>query len=149
MSQEKPEPPVNILLVEDNPGDVTFFRETLRDVLLPTALQVVEKGDEVLAYLRKEGKYAHAATPDIIFLDFYLPVQDGSEVLAEIRQNLAFQPLPVWVFALSEGQSVRTLLEQRGLQVSGYVLKPVRVEQLTEILRTFPRSRGSAETGAA
>ena len=137
MSQEKPEKLVNILLVEDNYADVVFFRETLRDVPLAVSLQVVEKGDEVLAYLRREGKYARVATPDVVFLDFYLPVQNGSEVLAEIRQDPALRHLPVCVFVTTEEHPVRTLLEQRGLQVRCYLRKPVSAGRLAEIFRAL------------
>ena len=79
--------PVEILLVEDNPGDVGLTRETLKDSKLLNHISVVEDGVEAMALLRREGKYANTARPDLILLDLNLPKKDGREVLAEVKAD--------------------------------------------------------------
>lgn len=80
-----PEHLIDLLLVEDNPGDVRLAQEALRDYNVQNTLHVVTDGEEALAYVRKEGKYSSADTPDMILLDISLPKVDGMEVLAELR----------------------------------------------------------------
>ena len=83
------ERPLHILLVEDNEADARFFHEVLKSVPLPTAVQVVDDGRLALAFLRKQQEYAHAPTPEVVFLDTLLPILSGAEVLVAMKQDEA------------------------------------------------------------
>ena len=96
--------PVNILLVEDNPGDVRLTREALKESKLLNNLRVVEDGVEAMAYLHREREYADAARPDLILLDLNLPKKDGREVLEEIKGDPALRCIPVVVLTTSTAE---------------------------------------------
>ena len=93
--------PVEILLVEDNLGDVDLTRETLQDCKLLNHMNVVNNGVEAMAYLRREGKYAERTRPDLILLDLNLPKKDGREVLAEVKADDRLRRIPVVVLTTS------------------------------------------------
>src|SRR5208283_4537836 len=93
--------PVEILLVEDNPGDVGLTRETLKDSKLLNHMSVVGDGVEAMALLRREGKYVNATRPDLILLDLNLPKKDGREVLAEIKTDEQLRRIPVVILTTS------------------------------------------------
>src|ERR1039458_779583 len=97
MSDRESGGPVEILLVEDNLGDVGLTRETLKDSKLLNHMSVAENGVEAMAFLRREGKYANATRPDLILLDLNLPKKDGREVLAEIKTDERLRRIPVVV----------------------------------------------------
>ena len=96
--------PVEIFLVEDNPGDVGLTRETLKDSKLLNHMSVVNDGVEAMAFLRREGKYANATRPDLILLDLNLPKKDGREVLAEIKTDEQLRRIPVVVLTTSSAE---------------------------------------------
>src|SRR2546428_10484183 len=97
MTKQKVQPTVEILLVEDNPGDARLAEEALKDGNLNTNLNIVEDGVDAMAFLRQESEYAGAPRPDLILLDLNLPRKDGREVLAEVKQDPDLKRIPVVV----------------------------------------------------
>jgi CheY-like chemotaxis protein len=127
--------PVEILLVEDNPGDVRLTIEALKDGKMRNGLNVVEDGIEALAYLRREGKYTDAPRPDLILLDLNLPKKDGREVLAEIKADENLRLIPVVV--LTTSQAEEDILKAYGLNANCYITKPVDLDQFIKIVKTI------------
>jgi len=125
--------PVEILLVEDNPGDVRLTMEALKEGKLSNGLHVVEDGVEALAFLRKEGKYTQAPHPDLILLDLNLPKKDGREVLAEIKEDPDLKRIPVVI--LTTSQAEEDILRTYDLHANCYVTKPVNLEQFMTIVK--------------
>lgn len=123
-----------ILLVEDNPGDVRLMQEALGQGPTPKRLTVVEDGEEALAYLGREGKYKDAARPDLIFLDLNLPRRDGREVLAAIKSNPQWKIIPVVVITTSDAD--RDILQAYDLHANCYVRKPVDLEGFLDVIRS-------------
>lgn len=124
-----------ILLVEDNPADVGLTREALHDAKVANNLQVVGDGVEALAYLRKEGKYANTAVPDLILLDLNLPKKDGRRVLAEIKADEKLKHIPVVV--LTTSKSDEDVYRAYNLHANCYICKPVDFEQFMRIVRSL------------
>ena len=127
--------PIDILLVEDNPGDVRLTREGLRDGKLSNTLHVVEDGVEALAYLRREGAYANAIRPDLILLDLNLPKKDGREVLAEVKADPALRLIPVVI--LTTSQAEEDVIASYGLCANCFVTKPVALEQFLTVVKAI------------
>jgi CheY-like chemotaxis protein len=127
--------PIEILLVEDNPGDARLTREALRDARVRNNLHVVPDGVEALAYLRREGKHATAAAPDLILLDLNLPKKDGREVLGEIKNQDAFKHIPVVI--LTTSQAERDIVESYRLRANAYITKPVDLEQFLKVVQSI------------
>ena len=127
--------PLVLVLVEDNAADERFLQEILKDVPISTTLKVARDGEEALALLRTLGEDKDLLMPDVIFLDMYLPKKDGYEVLAELHTDARLCHLPVWVFVTTENDISKEVLARRDLVVAGYLLKPVGVETLTQLLR--------------
>ena len=135
MSDQKIWSPVEILLVEDNPGDVRLTMEALRDGKMRNNLHVVEDGIEALAFLRGEGKYASAPRPDLVLLDLNLPKKDGREVLAEIKADENLKCIPVVV--LTTSQAEEDVLKAYGLNANCYVTKPVDLDQFIKVVKSI------------
>ena len=135
MSQQPFSRPVEILLVEDNPGDVRLTREALREGKVRNNLYVAPDGVEALAFLRKQGKYADAVRPDLILLDLNLPRKDGREVLEEIKADPALRYIPVVV--LTSSQAEQDILRAYDLHANCYVTKPVDLEQFIAVVRSI------------
>jgi len=114
---------VQILLVEDSAGDVSLTREALRDAKVHNELHVVGDGIEALAYLRGEGKYVGAATPDLVLLDLNLPRKDGREVLEEMKADDDLKRIPVVVLTTSSSEA--DIYESYQLHANAFVTKPV------------------------
>ncbi len=127
--------PVEILLVEDNPGDVRLTREALRDAKVRNNMRVVTDGAEALAFLRREGKYADAPRPDVILLDLNLPRKDGREVLAEIKADASLRRIPVVVVTTSEAE--QDILKAYDLHANAYVTKPVDFDQFIRVVQSI------------
>ncbi len=127
--------PVQMLLVEDNPGDVRLTKETLRDAKIIVNLHVVGDGVEARAFLRQEGKYAKAPSPDLVLLDLNLPRKDGREVLAEIKQDPDLRRIPVVVLSISTAEE--DILKSYNLHANAYVNKPLNLEQFAKITRAI------------
>jgi CheY-like chemotaxis protein len=127
--------PVEILLVEDNPGDVGLTRETLKDSKLLNHISVVEDGVEAMAFLRLEGKYAKATRPDLILLDLNLPKKDGREVLAEIKTDEQLRRIPVVILTTSSAE--QDILEMYDLHANCFITKPVNLDQFTAVVKAI------------
>ena len=127
--------PVEILLVEDNPGDVGLTRETLKDSKLLNHMSVVADGVEAMAFLRREGKHVNAAHPDLILLDLNLPKKDGREVLAEIKTDEQLRRTPVVVLTTSNAE--QDILKTYELHANCYITKPVNLEQFSAVVKAL------------
>ncbi len=127
--------PIEILLVEDNPGDVRLTREALRDSKLHNVLHVVEDGVEALTFLRQEQPYPHAPRPDIILLDLNLPRMSGREVLEIIKNDDALKTIPVVVLTTSDDE--RDIVASYALHANCYITKPVDMAQFVTIVKNI------------
>jgi chemotaxis family two-component system response regulator Rcp1 len=123
---------MEILLVEDNPGDIRLTQEAFREGNLKTNLSVVQDGVEAMAFLRQEGKYAQVPRPDVIILDLNLPKKDGREVLAELKQDPHLKRIPVVVFTSSKAE--QDILRAYDLYANCYITKPVDLEEYIELV---------------
>jgi CheY-like chemotaxis protein len=126
---------IEILLVEDNPGDVRLTREALKDGKIINKLHVAEDGVEALAYLRREGKYHNAVRPELILLDLNLPKKDGREVLAEIKADMTLKSIPVVVLTSSAAE--QDIVKSYNLHANCYVTKPVDLDQFMNVLKSI------------
>ena len=127
--------PVEILLVEDNPGDVRLTREALREGKVRNNLAVASDGVEAIAYLRKEGEHAGAVRPDLILLDLNLPRKDGREVLAEIKADPSLRNIPVVV--LTSSQAEQDIVRAYDLHANCYITKPVDLDQFIRVVQSI------------
>ena len=125
--------PIEVLLVEDDPGDVLMTQEAFEDHKVRNNLTVVKDGAEALAYLRREGRYADAVRPDLILLDLNLPKRDGREVLAEIKKDDDLGRIPVVVLTTSAADE--DILRSYQLHANAYVTKPVDFERFIAVIR--------------
>lgn len=128
---------MNILLVEDNPGDVRLTQEALKESNFshPLQLKVVPDGEEAILFLSRKGKYADEEIPDIIFLDLNLPKKDGREVLAEIKENPQLKMIPVVVLTTSEAE--QDIIKSYQLHANCYITKPVDINQFIEVVKSI------------
>jgi chemotaxis family two-component system response regulator Rcp1 len=127
--------PVEILLVEDNPGDIRLTIEALRDAKVRNNLHVARDGVEAMAFLRREGPYANAPRPDLILLDLNLPRKDGREVLAEIKADARLRAIPVVVLTTSAAE--RDVVQSYNLHANCYSTKPVDLDQFIAVIRSI------------
>ena len=127
--------PVEILLVEDNPGDVGLTRETLKDSKLLNHMSVVADGVEAMAFLRREGKHVNAAHPDLILLDLNLPRKGGREVLEEIKTDEQLRRIPVVVLTTSSAE--QDILRTYNLHANCFITKPVDLDQFTTVVKAI------------
>ncbi|MDZ8240443.1 MAG: response regulator [Nostoc sp. ChiQUE01a] len=127
--------PIEVLLVEDNPGDAQLTRIALEDSKISIHLNVVEDGVEAMAFLRKQEKYVQAAHPDIVLLDLNLPKKDGREVLAEIKADENLKRIPVVV--LTTSQAEEDILKAYNLSANCYITKPVDFDQFVKIVKSI------------
>jgi len=126
---------VEILLVEDDPGDVRLTQEALKDSKLRNNLSVAEDGVAALAFLRREGEFTNAPKPDIILLDLNLPRKDGREVLAEIKEDEVLRRIPVVVLTTSDADE--DILTSYNLHANCYITKPVDMNCFVQIVKTI------------
>jgi chemotaxis family two-component system response regulator Rcp1 len=127
--------PIEILLVEDNPGDVRLTREALRDGKVGNRLHVAMDGVEAMAFLRKEGAHADAPTADLVLLDLNLPRKSGREVLEEIKQDEKLKHIPVVI--LTSSQAEQDVLASYRLNANAFVTKPVDLEQFLKVVQSI------------
>ena len=125
--------PIEVLLVEDDPGDILMTREAFEEHKVHNRLTVVSDGAEALAYLRHEGSYAEAVRPDLVLLDLNLPRRDGREVLAEIKKDEDLHHIPVVV--LTTSQADEDILCSYQLHANAYVTKPVDFDRFISVVR--------------
>lgn len=127
--------PVEILLVEDNPGDVRLTIEALKEGKVRNNLSVARDGAEALDFLFKRGKFQDAVRPDIILLDLNLPKKDGREVLAEIKADATLRRIPVVVLTTSRAEE--DILKSYDLHVNCYITKPVDMNQFIDVVKAI------------
>ncbi|MBD1871515.1 response regulator [Oculatella sp. FACHB-28] len=127
--------PIEILLVEDNPGDVRLTREVLRDGKVNNHLNVVQDGTEALAFLYRQGNYSSAPRPDLILLDLNLPKKDGREVLVTIKEDNSLRRIPVVI--LTTSQAEEDILRAYNLHGNCYITKPVDLDQFIRIVKSI------------
>jgi len=124
---------VNVLLVEDDPGDVLMTREAFEHHRIRNKLHVVNDGEEALQFLRRTGEYAGAPRPGLILLDLNLPRRDGLEVLAELKEDPGLRVIPVVI--LTTSQADEDILRSYALHANAYVSKPVDFERFMDVIR--------------
>jgi CheY-like chemotaxis protein len=127
--------PIEILLVEDNPGDVRLTLEVMKDARVRNHMSMVKDGVEALAFLRREGDFADAPRPDLILLDLNLPKKDGREVLADIKADPTLRRIPVVVLTVSKDEE--DILKSYDLYANCYVTKPINMEQFIAVVRSI------------
>jgi CheY-like chemotaxis protein len=126
---------VELLLVEDSPGDVGLTREALEECGLPARLSVARDGEEALAFLRRQGLHAEAPRPHLVLLDLNLPTLDGLGVLADIKRDDDLKRIPVIVLTSScDEQDVRASYD---LHANGYIVKPVGLDRFLTVVRSL------------
>jgi chemotaxis family two-component system response regulator Rcp1 len=127
--------PIEILMVEDNPGDVRLTVEALKEGKVRNNFHTVEDGLEALAFLRRQGKYANAPRPDLILLDLNLPKMNGREVLAEIKADPDLRRIPVVILTVSKAE--QDILKTYNLYANCYITKPVDLDQFLEVVKSI------------
>ena len=135
MSYEKQIKPVELLLVEDNLGDVRLTIEALKESKLLNNLNVVEDGIAAMDFLKKKGKYRGKPRPDLILLDLNLPKKDGRDVLAEIKKDDNFKRIPVVI--LTTSQADEDIMKTYNLGANCYVTKPMNIEQFIKVVKSI------------
>ena len=126
---------IDILLVEDNPGDVRLTREVLKDGKLRNNLFVCGDGEEALEFLRRRGKHANAVRPDLVLLDLNLPRKSGCEVLAEVKEDPELRAIPIIVLTTSAAE--QDILQTYNLHANCYITKPVDLPQFIKIVHSI------------
>jgi CheY-like chemotaxis protein len=126
---------IEVLLVEDSPGDVRLTREAFKNAKVHVNLHVAADGTEAMAFLRREGKYADAPRPDLILLDLNLPKKDGREVLKEIKESPALKSIPVVI--LTTSASDVDILRSYLLHANCYISKPVDLSGFLKVVKSI------------
>ena len=127
--------PIEILLVEDNPGDVRLTQEAIREAKIRNRLNVVTDGEEAVAYVRRQGNFADQPRPDLILLDLNLPKKDGREVLQDLKSDPDLHRIPVVVLTSSAAE--QDILSTYDLYANAYVTKPVDLEQFMHVVASI------------
>jgi len=127
--------PIDILLVEDNPGDVRLTQELLKESKIRNHLTVVDNGEDALAFLRRAGKYASATCPELILLDLNLPKKHGAEVLATIKSDPELRRIPVVILTSSKAEE--DIVKSYDLHANCYIAKPVGLEQFAAVVKSI------------
>ena len=122
----------DILLVEDNPGDVELTKDIIEDSKYSTSVAVVDDGEPAMAYLRQEGQYAEARRPDLILLDLNLPMKDGLEVLREMAEDSDLRNIPVMILTGTEAEE--SFLDSYGIPVSRFSRKPMELNRFEQVI---------------
>jgi chemotaxis family two-component system response regulator Rcp1 len=130
---EEPARAIEILLVEDNPGDVRLMQEALREGRAPNHLTVVGDGEQAMAFLRREGCWAQAPRPDLVLLDLNLPRKDGREVLREVKDDPGLRRIPVVVMTTSHAEA--DVMKSYDLHANCYIPKPVDLDEFIAMMR--------------
>ncbi len=125
--------PISILLIEDNPGDVRLIQEAFKEAKVANEINSVVNGLDAMSFLRKEGDFASAQTPDLIILDLNLPGKDGREVLAEIKADHMLKTIPVII--LSSSSAIEDIVKSYELSANCYVTKPIDVNEFFNVIK--------------
>ncbi|MBI4458758.1 MAG: response regulator [Acidobacteria bacterium] len=126
---------IEVLLAEDNPGDVRLTREALNGSRIRINLSVAADGEEALAFLRRQGKYAGAARPQLVLLDLNMPKKDGREVLAEMKKDPDLDCIPVVILTTSDAEE--DIIRSYKLRANAYVTKPTYVDQFKIVVTSI------------
>jgi CheY-like chemotaxis protein len=127
--------PIEILLVEDNPGDARLTREALAQSKVRNNLHHARDGEEAIRFLRRQGEFADVRTPDLVLLDLNLPRRDGREVLEDIKKDPKLMQIPVVILTSSEAEE--DILRSYRLHANCFITKPVDLEQLTKVVHAI------------
>lgn len=127
--------PIEILLVEDNPGDARLAKEALKDSKLMNTLNIAEDGVEAMNFLHQTGKYSKMHRPDLIILDLNLPKKDGREVLAEIKTDDDLKRIPVVILTISKAEE--DILKSYNLHANCFITKPLDLDQFMKVVKSI------------
>jgi two-component system, chemotaxis family, response regulator Rcp1 len=127
--------PINVLLVEDSPGDIRLTQEALKDAKMHINLRVARDGEIAMAFLMREGEYANAPRPDLILLDLNLPKKDGREVLKEIKESETLKIIPVVILTTSASEA--DILRSYSLHANCYITKPVSLDGFLTVVKSI------------
>ena len=127
--------PINVLLVEDNPGDVRLTQEAFREVNPSVQLHVANDGTEAMAFLRHQGAFSGAPRPDFILLDLNLPKMDGREVLAQIKADADLKSVPT--FVLTTSKDAKDIAQSYKLQANCYLVKPMQLDAFKKLMQSI------------
>jgi CheY-like chemotaxis protein len=133
MTQSLPGRQIEVLLVEDDPGDVLMTKEAFHDYKLSNQLHVVTDGAEAMEFLRRQGEHTDAPRPDLVLLDLNLPRMDGGEVLQAIKSDPELASIPVVILTTSEAEE--DVLRSYSLHANAYVTKPVDFDRFIQVVR--------------
>lgn len=126
---------IDILLAEDNIGDIRLTEEAIKESKLKINLHVVMNGEEAMKYLRKEGKYENEPRPDLIVLDLNMPKKDGRQTLAEIKSDQKFKKIPVVILTISKAE--KDVLESYEHHANCYITKPLDMDKFVDVVKTL------------
>ena len=127
--------PIEILMVEDNPGDVRLTVEALKEGKVRNNLHIVEDGEQAMKFLRQQDDYGTAPRPDLVLLDLNLPKKNGREVLAEIKEDPELKRIPVVILTVSEAE--QDIIKSYNLHANCYITKPVNLDQFIKVVRSI------------
>lgn len=127
--------PIDILLVEDNPGDARLAQEAMKESKLRNTLYTVSDGVEAMEYLYQRGKYAGAPRPELIILDLNLPKKDGREVLAEVKEHKDLRTIPVVILTMSKAEE--DIIKAYNLHANCYITKPLDLDKFIEVVKSI------------
>jgi chemotaxis family two-component system response regulator Rcp1 len=127
--------PIEILLVEDNPGDARLAKEALKESKLLNNLSIAEDGVEAMNFLYKKGKFSNSPRPDLIILDLNLPKKDGREVLEEIKTNNDLKRIPVVILTISKAEE--DILKTYNLHANCFISKPIDLDQFIKVVKSI------------
>jgi two-component system, chemotaxis family, response regulator Rcp1 len=127
--------PIDILLVEDSPGDVRLTKEALKDAKVLNNLYVARDGVEAIEFLKKKGQYKNAVRPDIILLDLNLPKKNGQEVLSEIKEDKDLKQIPVVILTVSKAEE--DIIKSYTLHANCYINKPVEFNKFMDVVKSI------------
>ena len=126
---------IEVLLVEDSPGDVRLTREAFREANMSVRLHVVSDGVEAMAFLKQEGEHTEAPRPDFILLDLNLPKMDGREVLSHIKRHDSLKTIPTVILTTSDAEI--DVVQSYQLQANAYLSKPVQLDEFEDLVKTI------------
>lgn len=135
MSSEQAGRPIEILLVEDNPGDVRLTQEVLKDGKVNNHLSIVDDGEKAISFLKKQPPYTQAPHPDLILLDLNLPRKDGREVLEIIKANEQWRRIPVVILTTSRAEE--DIIKAYDLHANCYIAKPIDLDQFIKVVKSI------------
>jgi chemotaxis family two-component system response regulator Rcp1 len=127
--------PIQVLLVEDSPGDIRLTQEALKDAKIHINLHVVRDGEQAMSFLMREGEHANAPRPDLILLDLNLPKKDGREVLQEIKESPTLKIIPVVILTTSAAEA--DILRSYLLHANCYITKPVSLDGFLTVVKSI------------